>query len=678
MKVQQKIIKMSAIALAIGSSGSAFADDIDRDPILNVNEVIVVHGEGPTATQASTTHWSIDEDEIKALGAQSLDQVLRNVPGVYVRTGGQGTPRVDIRGFKTRHVTLLINGVPANGAEDGQFDPSVIPTSQIASVEVSVGPTSVLYGPGGAGGVINIITKNGEDASSLSGKLEASGEDTFNGDISAAGSGDNWQGLVSVSHQQTDGFPLSGDYPHNNVQLDDVRANSDKEIDNIYAQGSYWLSESTQITANMSLRSGQWGKPSRDGSGSGTIKFERADDYDAQTFQLGMAHKFSEMFTLRGFGYHNQSDVLETQYTDASYTKVKQSQDGRSKVQGGNLQFITNFGDAGLLTSSVIAENQSWESTTSKPSTGDKSSQKQSRSFDGYIGGNGGDGNGGGSSNFDDSAWLYTLAAEYQYQDDGDYGFTLGGAFHDQDRVKESENDYSGQLSGFWQAFEQTRFNAGIARKVRFPSMKNLYSQSSGNADLVAETSKHFELGVDQELGASTALSVAGYYTDAENYIAKDMSGVYQNMGRYQFKGVDLSLNNQSIDDLSLTFIYSFLDTEDKDAFDGMGTLEYRPRHQLRFQAEYELPFATRISMNLERIMGQVYYEQEKVNGNKVWTEQSLEDYTLLDLNLVQPVLDDKLELYIRATNLLDENYYQSDAIPQAGRQVFVGISWQL
>ena len=208
--------------------------------------------------------------------------------------------------------------------------------------------------------------------------------------------------------------------------------------------------------------------------------------------------------------------------------------------------------------------------------------------------------------------------------------------------------------------------------------MRNLYAQSSGNADLVAEKSQHFELGLVQGIGGDTELNIAGYYTDAENYIAKDTSGVYQNMGRYQFKGVDLSLNNQSIDALSVTLAYSFLDTEDKDAKDGMDTLEYRPRHQFRLQADYQLPFSMRINMNLERIMGQVYYAQKKANGNKLWLEQSLEDYTLLDLNLTQVVMDDKLELYLRATNLLDENYYQSEAIPQAGRQLFVGINWQI
>ncbi|TXS88094.1 TonB-dependent receptor [Shewanella algae] len=711
-------VKLSALALALGCAMQANAASIERDPLVNnAMDVIVVHGERANATEVATTSWSISEDEIKALGAQSLDEVLKNVPGVYVRYGGEGTPRVDIRGFKTRHVTLLVNGVPANSADDGQFDPSVIPTSQISRVEVSVGPTSVLYGPGGAGGVINIITKRGDSAPAVSGNLELSKDDTFKGDISAAGSGDNWQGLISAGYQHTDGFPMSSDYQVTEYQDKYQRNNADKELTNLYAQGSYWLSDNTQLIANMALRSGEWGKPPRDGSGSGRVKFERVDDYDSQTFQLGLAHKFNDTFTFRGFGYHNQSDTYETVYGDNSYAELTQAQDGRSKVQGANLQLITDFDTAGILTTSVIAEKQSWEAVaeslgSSKSGSSKVAAAKGSGGGTGSGGGNGsgggtgsgggngsgggtgsgggngsgggtgsggGNGSGGGSGeSFDDSAWVYTAAAEYQFQSEGDWGFTLGGAYHDMDKTEGNENDYSALASGFWQAADDTRLSLSVARKVRFPSMRNLYSLSSGNQELETEISKHVELGLEQGLGMNTELQLYLYHTDADDYIAKDASGMYQNMGNYRFQGLDTVLSNNSIENLDLSLSYSYLHAEDRDSSTGFDGLDYRPKHQLRFQLGYKLPTETRIHLNVERIMDQNYYEQEKIGGQKVWQEKSLDDYTLVDINLVQSLLKDKLELYLRATNLLDENYYQSDSLPQAGRQVFVGINWQI
>ncbi|EGM71890.1 TonB-dependent receptor plug domain-containing protein [Shewanella sp. HN-41] len=687
------LFSVSSLALAIGLSFVAQADDISRDPLLNIGEVIVVHGDGEEASEMATTHWSISEEEIRATGAQTLDQVLKNVPGVYIRVGGDGTPRVDIRGFKTRHVTLLVNGVPMGSADDGQFDPSVIPTSQIASVEVSVGPTSVLYGPSGAGGVINIITKQGDMAPALSGRLEAGKDNTFNGDMSAAGAGDDWQGLVSVSRQQTDGFPMSSDFEPTPSQDGELRVNSDKEVTNFYAQGSYWLSDKTQLIANMALRSGEWGKPARDGTGSGKMKYERTDDYDSHTAQLGLAHRFDDTFTLRGFGYHNQSDTLESSYADETYQAVTQSQDGRSVVQGINLQLITDLHAAGLLTTSVIAEEQRWKSTvtTYTPDTGSNSgsgtgsgggSGGGSGSGGGTGGGTGsGSGSGSGTSGaekLNDSAWLYTAAAEYQYRSEHQYGFTLGGAYHSLDASDGTDDNYSAMASSYWQLLPDSRLSLSVARKVRFPSMVNLYSQLSGNSDLEAEESKHLELGLEQDLPEGTDFSVYGYYTDAENYIAKDIDGVYQNMGRYKFKGIDFQINNHAIEHLDLSLSYSFLDSEEMDGDDTLDALQYRPRHQLRWQMSYEFPFETQIHLNVERILDQVYATQVKVNGQTQYQQQSLDNYTLVDMNLVQPLIHDKLDVYLRATNLLDENYYQSEALPQAGRQIFIGVNWQI
>ncbi|GGZ03096.1 MULTISPECIES: TonB-dependent receptor [Shewanella] len=675
-------LKISAVALALGYSLAAQAQETVRDPLLNINDVMVVHGERGSAIKNSTTQWVITADEIRDLGAQSLDEVLKTVPGVYVRYGGEGSPRVDIRGFKTRHVMLLINGVPANGADDGQFDPSIIPTSQIASIDVSVGPTSVLYGPGGAGGVINIITKQGDSAPALSGHIEAGRNNTRKGDVSVAGSGTNWQGFVSGSYQTTDGFEMSSDYEPTATQDDETRLNSDKTLRNLYAQGNYWFNDDTQLIANMALRSGDWGKPPRDGSGVGSIKYERVDDYDGKTFQLGMAHKFNELLTLRGFGYYNEAATYNTVYTDATYKKVSEYQDGTSKVQGANVQLIADFGQAGTLSTSAIAEKQSWDALSESYSNTSSGSGSGGGSGGGSGSGSGG-GSGGGSSStvatFDDSAWVYTGAAEYQYQVDGNWGYTLGAAYHDMDRDEDSDNDYSAMASGFWQALDNTKLTLSAARKIRFPSMSDLYDLSSGNKDLQTEVSKTVEFGLNQGLGMDTEFEIHLFHTDTDNFIAKDSNSISQNLGDYRFQGFDTVLSNHSIDKLSLSLAYSYLDSKDKTAnetrYDG---LNYRPKHQLRFELGYELPTATRFHLSVERIMDQVYYQNQKVNGVKTAVEYSLDNYTLVDVNLTQPLGSNNLELYLRATNLLDENYYQSDSLPQPGREVFVGINWQI
>ena len=96
--------------------------------------------------------------DIEARNARTLDEALRLLPGIYVRNGGDGTPRVDVRGFRSRHVLLLINGVPANSTADGQFDPARISTDAIREIKVSYGSSSVLYGDNALAAVIEITT----------------------------------------------------------------------------------------------------------------------------------------------------------------------------------------------------------------------------------------------------------------------------------------------------------------------------------------------------------------------------------------------------------------------------------------------------------------------------------------------------------------------------------------
>ena len=72
----------------------------------------------------------ISRADIEARNARTLDEALRMLPGVHVRTGGDGAPRIDVRGFRSRHVLLLMNGVPVNSSADGQFDPARISTGR--------------------------------------------------------------------------------------------------------------------------------------------------------------------------------------------------------------------------------------------------------------------------------------------------------------------------------------------------------------------------------------------------------------------------------------------------------------------------------------------------------------------------------------------------------------------
>ena len=155
-------------ALAMfGLANIVVADDVQSGKSVDayrLGETIVVYGERPRLADGVATLDVVTAEEIARRGARTLEQAIALVPGVYVRNGGDGVPRIDIRGLRTRNVILLQDGVPLNSGYDGQFDPSSIPVGNIAAIKVTRGGSSVLYGPGGNAGIIEITTKSAGDA----------------------------------------------------------------------------------------------------------------------------------------------------------------------------------------------------------------------------------------------------------------------------------------------------------------------------------------------------------------------------------------------------------------------------------------------------------------------------------------------------------------------------------
>ena len=60
---------------------------------------VVVSAEEPVS-EASATLRRVSAEDIEAYGARTLDEAIALLPGVYVRLGGDGVPRVDLRGFR--------------------------------------------------------------------------------------------------------------------------------------------------------------------------------------------------------------------------------------------------------------------------------------------------------------------------------------------------------------------------------------------------------------------------------------------------------------------------------------------------------------------------------------------------------------------------------------------------
>lgn len=218
-------IRMICIALAgaLVLPGWAKAQDEDRqgDPSSMLQEMRDYYGDEAFITiatgsrkpvyRAPAVATVITAEEIKAMGARHLDEVLQTVAGLHVAPSGLN--RLDsiysIRGVHTGfnpHVLVLRNGIPFpflfTGGRPTLFR---LPVSSISRVEVIRGPGSAIYGADAFAGIINIITKDAFDipGTEIGGRIGSF--DTHDLWIQHGRLWDNWEVVFSLEWQESSG-----------------------------------------------------------------------------------------------------------------------------------------------------------------------------------------------------------------------------------------------------------------------------------------------------------------------------------------------------------------------------------------------------------------------------------------------------------------------------------------
>lgn len=102
------------------------------------------------------------EIELK-LGTQEFPEVLKSTPGVYATKagGGYGDGRINLRGFDSQNVAVLINGIPINDMENGRvFWSNWAGLGDVTSqMQIQRGLGASKLAVPSIGGTINIVTK---------------------------------------------------------------------------------------------------------------------------------------------------------------------------------------------------------------------------------------------------------------------------------------------------------------------------------------------------------------------------------------------------------------------------------------------------------------------------------------------------------------------------------------
>ncbi len=626
---------------------------------------IVVSAEKEGVESIGTVR-EITSEDIQTKEARTLDEALELLPGVNIRTGADGTPRVDLRGFRSRHVILLLDGIPLNSTYDGQFDPSIIPVENIAKIKIAYGDHSVLYGDGGLGGIINIITKKGKKGVHGTVSSEIGVGDRYLGQFSLSGGHEKVDFFLSGSLSDANGFRLSDDFRSTNEEDGGLRENSDERRNNLFANVNYMLNNKLIVGAVFNYSKGEFGIPPSTIDDPGDpfadkSKYERVDDFEGYSAHLSLGYDVFGPLGIRTWFFINQMDEERNRYDDSNYDsmddpKVKGTyhEDSKTSVKGIGVQTKYDLKSAGLFT---LGLNARWEGFEN----------------DGIIRDVKVSGGNYDIRSFQDKKDLkiYSAALEYEISPIKKSLFVIGYSHNwlEKDGGKD-DNEGSFLAGARYDISENTRIKGSCAKKIRFPSIRQLYEEGSGNPDLLTEESYNYELGVEQRLPWDSMITLTGFIIDVKDYIEKDSDDVFQNNEKYRFQGFEVTAGTRYIKNLFLKAGYTYLDTEDKSPGSEKDELQYRPRHKLTLESKYSFMSGFSTYMNIMYIADQVYYSKDTPV-----IKEKLNDYILINLKMDKVLLKGLLRFYVGVDNLFDADYEESYGYPQAGRFIYGGVT---
>lgn len=179
-----------------------------------MDEVVVTasrYSEAVSRVPANVT--VITEQDIRNSTAANVPELLRSQSGILITdTGNRRKYTVDIRGFgetAALNSVVLVDGRRVTQVDISGTDWTQIPLDRVKRIEiVRGGRGGVLYGDNASGGVINIITKDGERG--RAGFNAAAGSyKTYTGSAFAEGKSTDYSYAVNSSYLNSDGYRLN-------------------------------------------------------------------------------------------------------------------------------------------------------------------------------------------------------------------------------------------------------------------------------------------------------------------------------------------------------------------------------------------------------------------------------------------------------------------------------------
>lgn len=152
------------------------------------------------------------------MSSQEFPEILKTTPGVYAtkQGGGYGDSRINLRGFETENIAVMINGIPMNDMEwGGIYWSNFAGLSDVTrQMQVQRGLGAAKVSAPSVGGSINIVTRStdAEKGGSIAYQLGNDGYNKVSFNVSTGLSKSGWAMSLLGSKNWGDGYVLGTDF----------------------------------------------------------------------------------------------------------------------------------------------------------------------------------------------------------------------------------------------------------------------------------------------------------------------------------------------------------------------------------------------------------------------------------------------------------------------------------
>ncbi len=499
-------------------------NDSISDRSYNLNEVVVTGSRVPIERSIIPVPVSVvDRKAIEQSEETNLLPVLmKHVPSLFVTSRGMAgygvstgaAGGINLRGFGggAGRVLILIDGHPQYATIYGHPVADAYMASDAQRVEVSRGAASILYGSNAMGGAINIITRKAiKDGNNLSARLMGGSYGTMRYSLTDSYRKGKFSGVVSGNYERTDGH----------------RVNSEFESLSGFAKLGYELSNEWKITGNVNIAKSKSQNP---GTESRPMLDGKADVLRGMA-GLSLENNYGKTSGAANFYYNWGDHEINDGYFEGG-TPRPYLFNSTDYMSGVNIYQSANLFRGNTITGGFDVKIYGGNAYRD-PETEIYADHIKLHEIAGYL-------------SAQQELGRFMLNAGIRLENHKLYG-----------------SEWIPQAGISFKAAEQTHLKFSVSKGFRTPNMRELYMYAAANEDLLPESSLSYDFTVSQGLlNNRLSMELTLFYIEGDNIIEViqvDSRPQNRNVGDFANKGIELSLNYQILNNLSLNTNYSYL-----------------------------------------------------------------------------------------------------------------------